>query len=509
MGKLGDEDVELLNIIHHPEGDYKQLSIRENKFKKILPTTVWYESDTAPGSSGSPVFNDQWQVVALHHMGVAKKNEQDQYVDRDGNIIPVKNGNIDISRIHWIANEGIRISVIRNHIQSKFPDSQIINNMINPPEISPPKYIDDNGEVTDKTNLNNNTMKDSINISIPSGLIERQKTVNVNITTNDVFGNGKIQESSLRAGDPQTVIEEESLRLERSMDYSDCNGYRSDFLGGDYRVPIPKPQSSVRNYIAKINNSRAYILRYYKFSVIFNDLKRMPFISAINVDGDSDKRKDFTKRVDKWIRDNRIDLSSQLNNDFYYKSGFDRGHMSRREDANWGDTPYEAKRNADLTCVHTNACPQVLTLNRGRSGGLWGKLETVVLEKGAKKENGRTGKISVFNGPVFKDTDPIYKGVKIPMEYYKVILWINDNDKLKATAFILSQLDLVEEIDFEDLGIDQNIEFKEYQISLENLQELTKLDFEDLLEFDTYQSDKSSIEIRDENFLIETLKCDT
>src|SRR5262245_35613060 len=30
LGKLGDENVEYLNIIHHPEGDYKQLSIREN-----------------------------------------------------------------------------------------------------------------------------------------------------------------------------------------------------------------------------------------------------------------------------------------------------------------------------------------------------------------------------------------------------------------------------------------------------------------------------------------------
>jgi V8-like Glu-specific endopeptidase len=26
-------------------------------------------TDTLPGSSGSPVFNSSWQVVALHHSG--------------------------------------------------------------------------------------------------------------------------------------------------------------------------------------------------------------------------------------------------------------------------------------------------------------------------------------------------------------------------------------------------------------------------------------------------------
>ena len=26
-----------------------------------------YSTDTEAGSSGSPVFNDQWEVVALHH----------------------------------------------------------------------------------------------------------------------------------------------------------------------------------------------------------------------------------------------------------------------------------------------------------------------------------------------------------------------------------------------------------------------------------------------------------
>ena len=30
---------------------------------------VQYLTDTMPGSSGSPVFNAAWEVVALHHSG--------------------------------------------------------------------------------------------------------------------------------------------------------------------------------------------------------------------------------------------------------------------------------------------------------------------------------------------------------------------------------------------------------------------------------------------------------
>ena len=33
LGKLGNESEEALNIIHHPDGDYKQISIRENIFQ--------------------------------------------------------------------------------------------------------------------------------------------------------------------------------------------------------------------------------------------------------------------------------------------------------------------------------------------------------------------------------------------------------------------------------------------------------------------------------------------
>ncbi|MDQ3624460.1 MAG: serine protease, partial [Verrucomicrobiota bacterium] len=57
---------ELVNVVQHPEGNFKQAVIRENQLVARLKTVLHYVADTMPGSSGSPVFNDQWEVVALH-----------------------------------------------------------------------------------------------------------------------------------------------------------------------------------------------------------------------------------------------------------------------------------------------------------------------------------------------------------------------------------------------------------------------------------------------------------
>ena len=60
---------EQVNVIEHPDGDYKQIVVRESRIVHRGDTVLHYLADTEPGSSGSPVFNDQWQTVALHHWG--------------------------------------------------------------------------------------------------------------------------------------------------------------------------------------------------------------------------------------------------------------------------------------------------------------------------------------------------------------------------------------------------------------------------------------------------------
>ena len=58
-----------VNIVQHPGGQPKQISFQNNIVQYADSKIVQYLASTLGGSSGSPVFNDSWQVVAIHHAG--------------------------------------------------------------------------------------------------------------------------------------------------------------------------------------------------------------------------------------------------------------------------------------------------------------------------------------------------------------------------------------------------------------------------------------------------------
>lgn len=103
---------ELINSVHHPEGQPRQVSLRENRLTAIEDaalTGTWmhYETDTEQGSSGAPLYNSQWEVVGIHHAGVEKR-------DADGNVLAIGGGiwstEMGERQKWWEANEGLRIS---------------------------------------------------------------------------------------------------------------------------------------------------------------------------------------------------------------------------------------------------------------------------------------------------------------------------------------------------------------------------------------------------------------
>jgi V8-like Glu-specific endopeptidase len=60
---------ERINIIQHAGGQPKQISIQNNMVEYIGGDVIQYVTSTLPGSSGSPIFNDRWEIVGLHHAG--------------------------------------------------------------------------------------------------------------------------------------------------------------------------------------------------------------------------------------------------------------------------------------------------------------------------------------------------------------------------------------------------------------------------------------------------------
>lgn len=506
LGKIGDVEVEKLNIIHHPQGDYKQISIRENTFKGIEAVKIFYETDTAPGSSGSPVFNDQWQVVGLHHKSIAKMSADGKdYLDKDNKVIPEIDDKIDIARVVWLENEGIRISVILNHIANAYPNNEVVAAIDVPPPQENLSFVlneSNNFLENQKNNDMSNDSNNNININVPVSALSSDKSIDISLSSKKINGNYNVNKiSTLKESNTtsELLLEVAKAEKESEVDFSKCKGYNPDFLG--INIPLPQPKKELEKQIARLKNDQIE-LKYFKHSVIFNAVTRMPVISAVNVEGDASQRLDKSKRKDDWLRDKRIDIECQLTDKFYSGSKFDKGHMSRFEDANWGTNKEEALQNGIYTCFYTNACPQVIALNR--AGGLWGKLEKAVLEKGIKKEKDELAKMTVFNGPIFnEDKDRIFKGIKIPMEYFKIILWLNDENKLKATAFKLSQENLVDEIRFDEsmrideeaLDIDKDVKFKNYQCSIKSLSQLTKIDFKFLEKYDTFKSAGGSDEV--------------
>ncbi len=63
---------EPVTIIQHPEGEDKQIALNANDVLGQQGVFLYYSTDTKGGSSGSPVFNKNWKVVAIHHAGVTK-----------------------------------------------------------------------------------------------------------------------------------------------------------------------------------------------------------------------------------------------------------------------------------------------------------------------------------------------------------------------------------------------------------------------------------------------------
>ena len=58
-----------VNIVQHPDGNPLKVVLTQNYVIHSNDKRVQYVADTMEGSSGSPVFNQRWEVVALHHSG--------------------------------------------------------------------------------------------------------------------------------------------------------------------------------------------------------------------------------------------------------------------------------------------------------------------------------------------------------------------------------------------------------------------------------------------------------
>lgn len=58
-----------LYVIGHPKGGVLQFSMQDNLMLGSKDHLIHYRTPTEPGSSGSPVFDQEWQLIGIHHAG--------------------------------------------------------------------------------------------------------------------------------------------------------------------------------------------------------------------------------------------------------------------------------------------------------------------------------------------------------------------------------------------------------------------------------------------------------
>ena len=281
-------------------------------------------------------------------------------------------------------------------------------------------------------------------------------------------------------------------------------GYDPDFLGAGFAAPWPAPDAQAAADLAGPSDKtadRPHEVRYTHFGVLFSEPRRQPLITAVNIDGRSlvhVKRSD-----DRWFADGRLPRSIQLTMADYDDPEIDRGHMVRRQDPNWDPAARggasELAERANLDTFHyTNAAPQHSDMNQGNE--LWLGLEDYILE--SARTNGF--KACVFTGPVNRDDDPeIKSNVFVAREFWKLVVMVNaERDRLHATAYLLSQGDMIREL----LKKRRRIEalegfvlgaYRTFQITVRDLAEATGYDLSPYLDADPLAKVERDREVAD------------
>jgi endonuclease G, mitochondrial len=254
---------------------------------------------------------------------------------------------------------------------------------------------------------------------------------------------------------------------------ADRQGYDPGFLDG-WEILLPLATGPRKNDMRRVRRGGGGVeLRYTHFSVLMSTSRRLPMLTAVNIDASQSRK---VPRIQSWSFDGRLDEGDQFGDALYDGNDLDRGHMVRREDPVWGDEEEARLANED-TFHFTNSCPQMAQVNQQ----IWLGLENYIL-KHARVDKMR---VSVFTGPFLEDDDMKYRSAKVPKAFWKVVGFVLDDGRPSATAYRVSQEEALSDLEFV-FGA-----YKTFQISIKEVMDKTKIDFSALVPFDGFSARES------------------
>lgn len=468
---------EYANIIQHPDGRAKEVVLQDNLIAARHPIALHYLADTEPGSSGSPVFNNRWQVIALHHWGEIKEPDP----ERDTVAPDAVNEGIRISRIVRDLNE--QVAVLSGEVSRRVSDALYLGASTplhevrsglatRTSEAGPTQRFNDDGTVTWQV---------PVEITVGVGHTGAEKA---RVATNQ---EGPVSSPHL-LDQPSPPFGPEARSLD---ELAQSAGYDPEFLNG-FSVPLPDISTSVATELFhrfRRPGRPTWDLAYTNFSVVMHRARKMAMLTACNIDGsslfgltrDTGERYLYSENptairarlaeaaeASSWFFDERIPRGDQTGAPFYDKENnnvlvsptdqgfasvvnFSRGHIVRRLDPVWGTLEQGLAADAD-SHGWPNVAPQTPRFNAnnrdradvspGEEKRLWAALENTILREAHDDKQ----RITVFGGPILSNDDPVYAGLpdgeykrQVPLDFWKVACWVGADDDLKALAMRVSQ----------------------------------------------------------------------
>jgi endonuclease G, mitochondrial len=518
LGKIQTGDP--MNVIQHPSGGPRQFAVSNNRLVDILEADgfLHYESDTLQGSSGSPVFNSHWELVALHHCAVPAMRGS-EILKQNGD--PWNPDADDEDDIQWVANEGARISFIvaaLRETRAESPNEQqlldaLLANVadplgpatdaavpltpVTPVEVALPPSATRTPSLSSESGMSANVF----NISGGSVTIHAGGA-NVAATAPAVVP--AITPSRTDTVAPRPFVEKAQ---NFDPDYTARPGYDPEFLGVE--IPLPEVDAAHRGDLFTVANYKEFLesarnvpkvdidgladdapfrVDYHHYSLVTNRALRMAMFTASNVDYSEEARQDPRPRAafggESWRVDPRVPKQYQLvNADIYAPAqNLDRGHLVRREDSAWGAPGLDTEfANAD-TYHWTNCTPQHELFNqetpdgeeyRGRKG-IWGEFEAQLQQE---LMNGG-GQATILSGPVlYSGTRTMDFGrgeVVYPLKFWKVVVVPKSTARrpgLAAYGFVFDQSRVIREF---GLGV-ETLELRKFARQAKPLGEIEAL----------------------------------
>lgn len=272
--------------------------------------------------------------------------------------------------------------------------------------------------------------------------------------------------ASLLAPDEQTLLRP---RITPAVQLQAREGYLDDFLG-DFIVPWPSPDAELAGDVYPLGNAGDR-LDYTHFSISMSRSRRMALYAGVNIDGA--RSLEVKRGRDAWSYDGRLPIEAQIGESLYADNLLDRGHLVRRQDPNWG--PQAEVANGD-TFHFTNCSPQMGAFNQKT----WLELEDYILDNTRRWKQ----RVTVFSGPVLNDEDRKYRGVSIPSAFWKVVAFLGEDGKPSASAYLITQSRELGQLDF-TFG-----RLRTYQCSVAHIENLTRIGFGDLAQYDGFSNEE-------------------